>query len=172
MSDEEKPAVTGVERDEKGRVKAGGANLRKQATVTRAKVVSRAIIREMKRRYGPEVGTLKCYIVAMDIMDNTQAKDENRIKAAEFISKRVDGNYVQAIELTGAGGGKVEMDVTGKPDEDLTPEQRLVIALKSLGLVAQHGGLPALGQAGGVGAEPAAGDAGAVGGSGDGEPSA
>jgi len=81
--------------------------------------------------------------------------------AADVVLKYVLPKPKTEVELSGPGGAPL---VPEAPAHDaLTPQQRLAIVLKSIGVLAQHGGFPASGEAGGVGGESAPGAAGGAG---------
>lgn len=157
-----------VKRDAKGRVLPGSANLKTKTQHTRAKAVSIKVKRELVKRYGETEGRIAMYITAMDIMRDPTNDPNARLKAAEFLANRVDGKAVDHIVLTGQDGGPVQVESLS--NDELTPSQRLALALKSLGILAQHGGLTAGGQVDGVGRVLAGGVAGLLAGGDGGEP--
>lgn len=164
-------------RDEKGRLQAGN-NLRKTSAGLRAKKISRFLNREFIRRYenvelapgeklGKERALMMHYMFLMDIMQNPEEKAQDRIKAIVELGNRKDGKPVDIIQLSGPDGAPMEMKTVS--DDNLTPSQKLAQALKSLGILAQHGGVNASGEVDGVGADADSGDEGAAGEGGGGE---
>lgn len=162
-------------RDEKGRLLPGNS-VKKTGVHMKARKVSRGLKAEMVRRYqyqpldpdnpgepmGKERAVLKHYFALLDIMQSPVEKAADRIKAASEIANRIDGKPVQALELMGAGGGPVQSETLVTSNEpDLSPAERLALAIKSLGILAQHGGIVAGSETDSVGGVPASGNAGA-----------
>lgn len=169
--------MSDVPRDSKGRVLPGGA-LNKGTAAIKARKISRFLKSEFIRRYadkelapgekvGKERALMMHYMYLMDIMQNPEEKAQDRIKAIVELGNRKDGKPVDIIQLSGPDGAPVEMkDVSG---DNLSPSQRLALAIKSLGILAQHGGVAPDGETGGVGGFAAVGDEGASGDGGGGE---
>lgn len=170
-----------VPRDDKGKV-GDGNDLRRKSVQNKAKKVSRFLKREFIRRYkdkvispsgetlGKEGAEMAHWCFLMDIMEDAEAENRDRIAAIKELGIRKDGKAVDVIQLTGLDGGPLKTETTVTHADALSPAQKLAQALKSLGLLAQHGGLDAGGQVGGVGGDAASGDEGATGAGGDGEP--
>lgn len=81
--------------------------------------------------------------------------------AADIALKYVLPKPKTELEVSGPGGSPLVPEAP--PHDALTPEQRLGIVLKSIGVLAQHGGLPALCETGGVDSESATGTGGTAG---------
>lgn len=87
--------------------------------------------------------------------------------AADVVLKYVLPKPKTEVELSGPGGAPL---VPEAPSHDaLTPQQRLAIVLKSVGVLAQHGGFPAFGDVGGVDSQSSPGATGGAGGGSKGE---
>lgn len=169
-----------VPRDDKGKV-GDGNDLRRKSVQNKARKVSRALKAEFIRRYakrvispsgevmGVERAEVAHYFFLMDIMENPEEKAQDRIAAIRELGTRKDGKPVDVIQLTGVNGGPLQTETTVTHADALSPAQKLAHALKSLGLLAQHGGLDASGQVGGVGGDAASGNEGTTGDSSGGE---
>lgn len=157
----------GISRDPKtGKVTEG--SIRKVAKIASAKGLSRRVREMLKGMFPDKDAEMVPYAVMAQCMADTEAEWKDRTKAAQYLSERMHGKPVQALELSGPAGAPIQTD--SQVTHNVPPAERIVALFKTFAVLDKHGGVAVHGGDGPVDGEPASGSAGGPVATGSGSP--
>lgn len=150
-------ADDGITRDEKTG-KVTGGSIRKVAKIASAKGLSRRVRDMLKGMFPGQDAEMVPYAVMAECMADTEAEWKDRTKAAQYLSERMHGKPVQALEMSGPAGAPIQTEST--VTHNVPPAERLLSLFKSLAVLDKHGGVPVPSGTGGVDGDASSGGVG------------